>query len=87
MAFLIQEENYNKDMYFVHIEVYDMESANNEGEFTEISQVIKPWNLPREPWIFLINNKGIITNKILVRKTIETALKQQTQTADFENNE
>ena len=56
-------ENYNKDMYFVHIEVYDMESANNEGEFTEISQVIKPWNLPSEPWIFLINNKGIITNK------------------------
>ena len=40
-----------------------MESANNEGEFTEISQVIKPWNLPSEPWIFLINNKGIITNK------------------------
>ena len=33
------------------------------------------------------NEEGIITNKILVRKTIETALKQQTQTADSENNE
>ena len=40
------------------------------------------------PKILIIKNEeGIITNKILVRKTIETALKQQTQTADSENNE
>ncbi len=56
-------ENYNKDMYFIHIEVYDIESANKEGEFTKISPVIKPWNLPSEPWVFLINTKGIIIDK------------------------
>ena len=56
-------ENYRKDMYFVHIEVYDMQSRNSEGEFTEISSVIKPWNLPSEPWVFLINKEGIITDK------------------------
>ena len=56
-------ENYRKDMYFVHIEVYDMQSRNSEGEFTEISSVIKHWNLPSEPWVFLINKEGIITDK------------------------
>ena len=55
--------NYNKDMYFIHIEVYDMKSGNNEGEFTKISPVIGPWNLPSEPWVFLVNTKGIITDK------------------------
>ena len=40
-----------------------IESANKEGEFTKISPVIKPWNLPSEPWVFLINTKGIIIDK------------------------
>ncbi|MGB5593930.1 MAG: hypothetical protein WBM32_19175 [Crocosphaera sp.] len=39
------------------------------------------------PNINLGNEGQIINNKFLVRKTIETALKQQTKTADSENNE
>jgi len=56
-------ENYRKDMYFVHIEVYDMKSKKNDGQYIKFSPVIKPWNLPSEPWVFIINKDGIIIEK------------------------
>ena len=59
-------EEFSNDVIFIHVEIYDnpheiKESGNlNIGK---ISDPVKQWNLPSEPWTFLIDISGKIASK------------------------
>ena len=52
-------ENYSDKANFIHVEVYkDLgASAVTNKEFTD---AMKRWNLPSEPWTFIIDDSGLI---------------------------
>ena len=49
---------------FIHIEIYD--NPNDiKGDLSKgiISSAAKEWNLPSEPWTFLINSEGVVIER------------------------
>ncbi len=48
----------NRDQVnFIHIEPWDLTMARAEGKL-EPNEITLEWNLPTEPWVFLVNRKG-----------------------------
>ena len=48
---------YHGQVNFIHIEPWDLAIARSEGKL-EPTQITLEWNLPTEPWVFLINQEG-----------------------------
>ena len=59
-------EEFKENIVFIHVEIYDnpkeiIDSGNpNLGK---ISEAVTEWNLPSEPWTFLVNSSGKIVSK------------------------
>ncbi len=52
-------DTYKGRINFIHIEPWDLILARNEGrlEWTDIS---REWNLPSEPWLFVVDSAGYV---------------------------
>ena len=64
---------------FIHSEIYS-NSNEIEGDLSnaQISKAAKEWNLPSEPWTFIINESGIIISKFegfATKEEIEESIK------------
>ena len=49
---------------FLHVEIYD-NPHKILGDITnaEVSPEVRKWNLPSEPWTFVVDSKGIVSNR------------------------
>ena len=58
------EFNYRKKANFVHVEIYDNPNEI-QGDISRgvISPEVLKWNLPSEPWTFLIDSDGLIYSR------------------------
>ncbi len=58
-------KKYNKKINFIHVEIFeDFYNKNlNDVEALTLSDPVKSWKLPTEPWVFFIDNKGILRDK------------------------
>tara|TARA_B100000029_G_scaffold510842_2_gene603347 strand:- start:2087 stop:3007 length:921 start_codon:yes stop_codon:yes gene_type:complete len=59
-------EEFQENIEFIHVEIYDnlkeIKSSGNTN-LGKISQPVKIWRLPSEPWTFLIDSSGKIVSK------------------------
>ena len=68
------KEKYKDQANFIHIEVYDnpielAETGNlDDGK---ISPTLTEWNLPSEPWTFIVDSAGIVSAKFEAFTTME----------------
>ena len=70
---------WSNKLNFIHSEIY---SNPNEikGDLSnaKISEAAKEWNLPSEPWTFVINESGVIISKFegfATKEEIEESIK------------
>ena len=49
------------DVGFVHVEIYENLQAPSPEEMTVVPATGE-WGLPSEPWVFVVNNAGIVTS-------------------------
>ena len=58
------KERYKAQVNFIHIEVYD-NPLEIQGDLTRgrISPTLTEWNLPSEPWTFVIDGEGLVQAK------------------------
>ena len=56
--------DFSKQMVFIHVEIYENPS-DIKGDLSNASvvQAVKDWNLPSEPWIFLVDENGIVRQR------------------------
>lgn len=56
--------SHNESINFIHIETYE-NPQDIRGNLSNgiISTAVKEWNLPSEPWTFLINSEGIVVER------------------------
>ena len=47
---------------FIHIEPWDLTVARNEGKLVK-SRAMEQWRLPSEPWTFIVDHQGVITER------------------------
>ena len=55
-------EGYRDQVNFIHIEPWDLTVARAEGRLVPI-QIALDWNLPTEPWVFVVDQEGRIANR------------------------
>ena len=65
-------------MVFIHVEIYE-NPTEIKGDISnaKVVQAVKDWNLPSEPWIFLVDQQGVIKGRfegLATYKEIEIAL-------------
>ncbi len=53
---------YGERAAFIHIEPYDLDLIREEGRL-ELTSVATEWGLPSEPWVFVVDDKGLISAK------------------------
>ena len=53
---------YGGQVSFIHIEPWDLAIARGEGRLVQID-IAKEWNLPTEPWIFVVNEQGRVASR------------------------
>lgn len=62
------------DANFVHVEIYDEpQNLNNDA----VVPAVKEWGLPTEPWVFVVNASGKVTDKfesVVSKQEIDRAL-------------
>ena len=53
--------DFSEYLIFIHVEIYE-NPTELEGDISnaKIVQAVKDWNLPSEPWIFLVDQEGVI---------------------------
>ena len=57
-------QNMPKSINFIHVEIFDNPSEiKGDMDRAMVSPEVRKWNLPSEPWTFVINREGIITNR------------------------
>jgi hypothetical protein len=49
---------YQDRIAFVHVEIY----RSNKG--TDVAPTVAAWNLPGEPWLFTIDGKGVVKDRL-----------------------
>lgn len=54
--------SYGDTVNFIHIEPWDLKIARNTGRLHP-SPVSLEWNLPSEPWVFVVNTSGRVTKR------------------------
>ncbi|MGH8953225.1 MAG: TlpA family protein disulfide reductase [Acidimicrobiia bacterium] len=50
------------DVTFIHVEVYENLDATSREEL-RLVEAVEAWNLPSEPWVFVIDGVGVVTAK------------------------
>ena len=65
---------------FIHVEIYE-NPADITGDISNASvvQAVKDWNLPSEPWVFLVDEDGIVRQRfegLATYQEIKSALTQ-----------
>ena len=53
---------YRDRVNFIHIEPWDLKVARGEGRLVSIPEV-KEWNLPSEPWVFIVGQDGRVVER------------------------
>lgn len=48
------------DINFLHVEVYEDLDVSSFEELVAV-EAVDDWSLPSEPWVFVINNEGVVT--------------------------
>jgi hypothetical protein len=64
---------YSDRVVFTHQEIWQDASAQ------QLFSTVEEWNLPSEPWIFVLDGKGIVRAKfegLTTARELEAALKQ-----------
>lgn len=58
------KQTYQTHAHFIHIEIYD-NPGDIKGDLSTaiISPTVANWNLPSEPWTFIIDHEGMIRDK------------------------
>ena len=69
---------YKNTVNFIHVEIYE-NPTELKGDISnaKIVQAVKDWNLPSEPWIFLVDQEGVIKSRfegLATYQEIEIAL-------------
>ena len=62
---------YGRRVAFIHQEVW-------QSDLQKFSATAEEWTLPSEPWIFVVDGRGIIRARfegLTIRREIETALR------------
>ena len=54
--------SYESEVAFIHVEPFDLGVLRDSGEFQLVDAAVE-WNLPSEPWIFLVDSQGLIAAK------------------------
>ena len=71
--------NMSKSINFIHVEIFDNPSEiKGDMGRAVISPEVSEWNLPSEPWTFVVNPEGIITNRFegfTTKEEIQESLK------------
>ena len=70
--------DFSEDVVFIHVEIYE-NPTEIKGDISnaKVVQAVKDWNLPSEPWIFLVDQQGVIKGRfegLATYKEIKTAL-------------
>ena len=70
--------DFSEDVVFIHVEIYE-NPTEIKGDISnaKVVQAVNDWNLPSEPWIFLVDQKGVIKGRfegLATYKEIEIAL-------------
>ena len=72
-------QNMSKSINFIHVEIFDNPSEiKGNMDRAVISPEVSEWNLPSEPWTFVVNPEGIITNRFegfTTKEEIQESLK------------
>ena len=71
-------EKYRDRVAFVHVEPYKLDVLHEEGRY-EMTEAAQEWNLPSEPWVFIIDDKGLVAAKfeaVVTAAELEEALQQ-----------
>lgn len=56
--------SYEDQAHFIHAEIYSNPQEISSGiETASLSTTVKEWNLPSEPWVFVIDSGGRISGK------------------------
>ena len=64
------------DVNWIHVEVYDNLNASTTDDL-EVTQAVIEWGLPNEPWVFVVDRDGIVTERfegVLDGAELEAAL-------------
>ena len=58
------KDRYKDRTNFIHVEVYD-NPAEIQGDLSKgrISPILTEWNLPSEPWTFVVDSGGLVSAK------------------------
>ena len=70
------QQRYGDRVNFIHIEPWDLDLARNEGRLEPIDVSLE-WNLPTEPWAFLVNEEGRVAARfegLLAAEELEAAV-------------
>ena len=72
--------DFSKEVVFIHVEIYE-NPADITGDISNASvvQAVKDWNLPSEPWVFLVDEDGIVRQRfegLATYQEIKSALTQ-----------
>jgi len=70
--------DFSEDVVFIHVEIYE-NPTEIKGNISnaKVVQAVKDWNLPSEPWIFLVDQQGVIKGRfegLATYQEIEVAL-------------
>ena len=58
------KEEYGDRMNYIHIEIYDDPIGLLQGsENLTLRPAVTQWNIPTEPWVFLVDGQGIIADR------------------------
>jgi hypothetical protein len=71
-------KRYGDRMNFIHIEPWDLKTARTEGRLVP-TQLFLEWNLPTEPWVFVVGKDGKITARyegIVANEEIEGSIQE-----------
>ena len=54
----MQKEFADDGIRFIHVEIYEDNDPKNG-----VNKWVREWNLPTEPWVFVVDGDGVIRTK------------------------
>ena len=55
-------DRYKERVNFIHIEPWDLKITRSEGRLVPIDVALE-WNLPTEPWVFVVDGDGKVSSR------------------------
>ena len=72
------QQLFGAEVTFIHIEPWDLNVARNEGRLIPTQEFIE-WNLPSEPWVFVVGSNGRVVAKfegLISENELETSIQR-----------